>query len=173
VSHTVRAQIKAVFPVADFNHNTMHLGHPLLISHRDKNKVYDFIYQKFRSRLTLTKANTLSHAGRLTLIQSVFASIPIYYMANILFSKNFLAKFTATIRTFWWQGVQKEQQGKPIHYRSWDTICKPKNEGGLGIRKLELVHKGMLINRAWRLAHNPNSTVAKIIKAKYFPYGSL
>ena len=30
----------------------------------------------------------------------------------------------------------------------------------------------MLINTAWRLAYHPNSTVAKIIKSKYFPYGS-
>jgi hypothetical protein len=94
-------------------------------------------------------------------------------MANILFSKNFLAKLTAIIRTFWWQGVQKEQQRKPIHYRSRETIYKPKNEGGLGIRKLELVNKGMLINTVWRLVHDSNSNVAKIIKAKYFPYGSL
>jgi hypothetical protein len=62
--------------------------------------------------LSKTKANTLSHAGRLTLIQLVFASISIYYMANILFSKKFLAKLTSVIRIFWWQGVQKEQQKK-------------------------------------------------------------
>ena len=173
VSHDVRAQIKAVFPVADFDHNCMHLGHPLLISHRDKNKAYDFIYQKFKTRLTLTKANTLNHAGRLTLIQSVFASIPIYYMANILFSKKFLAKLTSVIRNFWWQGVQKRTTKKPIRYRSWETICKPKKEGGLGIRKLELVNKGMLINTAWRLVHDSDSTVAKIIKTKYCPYASL
>jgi hypothetical protein len=70
----------------------MHLGHSLLTSRRDKNKVYDFIYQKFKSRLTLTKANTSSHVGCLTLKQSVFASIPIYYMANILFSKNLFSQ---------------------------------------------------------------------------------
>jgi len=75
-----------VFPVADFNHETMHLGHPLLVSHTNKNKVYDSIYRKFKTRLTLTKENSLSHVGHLTSIQFVFASIPIYYMANILFS---------------------------------------------------------------------------------------
>src|SRR6185312_5570931 len=85
----------------------------------------------------------------------------------------FLTKITAVIRTFWWQGVQKDNHKKPIHYRSWDAICKPKKEGGLGIRKLELVNKGMLINSAWRLVHDSNSIVAKILKAKYFPSTSL
>ena len=105
VSPQVKAQIKSVFPVDDFKSNTMHLDHPLLISHRDKTKAYEFIYNKFKTKLTLTKANTLNHAGRLTLIQSVFASNPIYYMANILFTKKFLAKITMIIRTFWWQDV--------------------------------------------------------------------
>jgi len=91
---------------------------------------------------------------RLALIQSVFASIPIYYMATILFSKNFLAKITTIIRTFWWHGIQKEDYKKHIHYRSWDAICKPKKEGVLGIRKLELVNKGMIINSARRLVHD-------------------
>ena len=154
VSEATKTQIKVVFPIADFKPNTMHLGHPLLISHRDKSKAYEFIHQKFKSRLTMLKANILNHAGRLALIQSVFASIPIYYMATILFSKNFLAKITTIIRTFWWQGIQKEDYKKPIHYRSWDAICKPKKEGSLGIIKLELVNKGMIINSARCLVHD-------------------
>jgi hypothetical protein len=36
VTQSQRAQIKGIFPVQDFKTNTMHLGHPLLISHRDK-----------------------------------------------------------------------------------------------------------------------------------------
>jgi hypothetical protein len=95
-----------------------------------KSLAYDFIYQKFKSRLNLTKANMLNHAGRLTLTQSIFASIPIYYLANVLFSKNFFAKITAIIQTFWWHGIQKNHHKKSIHYRSWDEICKIK-EGGL------------------------------------------
>jgi hypothetical protein len=59
-------------------------------------------------------------------------------MSNIHFIKKFLAKITTIIRTFWWHGVQDDQHRKPINYRSWDAICKPKKEGGLGIRDLEL-----------------------------------
>ena len=107
----------------------------------DKNEAYSFIYQKLKSRLTLAKANSLNHARRLTLIQSIFASIPIYHMANILFNKNFLAKITSIIRTLWWHGFQKWSAKKPIHYRSWDSRWKPKKERGLCIRKLDHVTK--------------------------------
>jgi hypothetical protein len=60
VTQSQHAQIKGIFPVQDFKTNTMHLGHLLLISHRDKSKAYDFIYNKFKTKLTLTKANTQS-----------------------------------------------------------------------------------------------------------------
>ncbi len=44
----------------------------------------------------------LSHAGRVTLIKLVFASLPIYYMATTLLPKKITAKLTSIIRTFWW-----------------------------------------------------------------------
>jgi len=64
----------------------------LIINHADRIQAYDFIYHKFKNKLTTLKANKLNHAGRLAYIQSVFASIPIYYMAHVLLKKNFLQK---------------------------------------------------------------------------------
>jgi hypothetical protein len=34
----------------------------------------------------------LNHAGRLTYINSVLASIPVYYLSTVLFSKAFIEK---------------------------------------------------------------------------------
>lgn len=50
------------------------------------------MFDKFRAKLSGYKANKLSHAAKLILINFVFASIPVYYMSNIL--------FTAIIRNF-------------------------------------------------------------------------
>jgi hypothetical protein len=63
----------------------------------DKNKAYEYSYHKFKTMLVLTKANTLNHDGQLTLIQSIFASISLHYMASILFSEKFLARTITTI----------------------------------------------------------------------------
>jgi hypothetical protein len=42
------------------------------------------------AKITTIKANKLNHAGRLTYINSLLASIPIYYLSIVLFSKSLL-----------------------------------------------------------------------------------
>jgi len=172
VSNHVRNQIKNIFPVPDLQPNTMHLGHPLIFSHRDKNRAYSFIFNKFFAKFGTLKANKLNHAGRLQYIKSVLSSIPIYYMSTVLFSKSFIEKINTIIKRFWWAGVQEEQHTNPIAYRSWDDICKPTEQGGLGIRDMELINKSLIIHSAWNIATNKNPLLSDILKAKYHPSDS-
>ena len=136
VDNQSKKEVKKIFPVNDLLPNMIYLGHPLIFNHSDRCKAYDFIINKFRAKLNKLRSNKLNHAGRLTYINSVLASIPIYYMSTILFSKNFIDKITAIVRKFWWAGVQDENASTSFHFRSWKDICRPKDEGGLGIRDL-------------------------------------
>jgi hypothetical protein len=172
VPTNIRNQIKGIFPVPDLPTNTMHLGHPMIFSHKDKNRAYQFIYNKFFAKLGTLKANKLNHAGRLQYIKSVLSSIPIYYMSTVLFSNAFIEKINTIIKRFWWTGVQEEQSTSPIAYRSWDDICKLKEQGGLGIRDMETINKSLLIHSAWNIATNKNVFLSAILKAKYFPNDS-
>ena len=128
VNLQVRQDIKRIFPVPDIDHNTIHLGHPLILPAKDRSTAYNFVYDKFKSKLCAYKANRLSHAARLTLMKSVFSSIPVYYMSNILFSKKILAKLTAIIRNFWWTGVKEETTTKTLCLRAWADICTKKKD---------------------------------------------
>jgi hypothetical protein len=167
VTMQVKQEIKQIFQVPDLDSNTIHLGHPLLLPSKDRSVAYNFVYDKFKQKLTAYKANRLSHAARLTLIKSVFASIPVYYMSNILFSKKFLTKLTAIIRNFWWTGVKDESTTKSLCLRAWADICIEKKIGGLGVRNLQALNKGLLLSAAWRLAKEPQSQLALILRAKY------
>jgi hypothetical protein len=84
----VRKTIKQIFPVPNIDNNFVHLGHPLVMPGRNRNETYNFIINKFKSKLSTYKADKLSHAARLELIKSVFSSIPVYYMSNIIFTKK-------------------------------------------------------------------------------------
>jgi len=146
VPSNIKQQIKSIFPVPDLQPHTMHLDHPLIFSHKDKNKAYEFIYNKFMAKFGTLKANTLNHAGRLQYIKSVLSSIPVYYMSIVLFSNSFIEKINSIIKRFWWAGVQEENITSPIAYRSWqDIICKPKEQGGLGIRDLHHINKSLIM----------------------------
>ncbi|CAO2038390.1 unnamed protein product [Urochloa humidicola] len=138
VADPLKIQLKDLFPVPDLQPNTIHLGHPLIINQADRIQAYDFIYHKFKNKLTTLKANKLNHAGRLAYIQSVFASIPVYYMAHVLLTKKLLGKITAIIRNFWWAEVQEEDASQPLHLRAWEDICRDKAQGGLGIKRIDL-----------------------------------
>lgn len=158
-----RQDILHIFPVSLINHSTKHLGHPILLGSKNRKAAYHFIVDKFKSKLTVYKANSLSHAGRLALIKSVFASIPIYYMSTMLFSKKLISKLTAIIRKFWWTGIQADGGRKGMALKSWDDICKPIAEGGLGIRDLMAVNKSILVQTAWRLLQYWTSNRIRII----------
>jgi hypothetical protein len=122
---------------------TTHLGHPIVFSYKDRTQAYNLILHKFMTKLTRIKSNKLNHAGRITYINSVLASIPIYYMQNILFSKTFTKKINSILRCFWWQGVQDEDSSKPFHFRSWDDICQPKE---LEVWELEIY---IMLTKVW------------------------
>jgi hypothetical protein len=89
-------------------------------------------------------------------------------MSNILFSKKFISKLTAIIRTFWWTGVREDKTSKALCLRAWKDICTPKKDGGLGIKKFQAVNQGLLLMSAWRIAQNADDFLQKILKAKYF-----
>jgi hypothetical protein len=116
------------------------------------------------------------------LIKLMLASIPVYYMSTVLFSKNFVRKITTIIRKFWWAGVQ-DNPTSPIAYRSWDDICQPKENGGLRIRDLYTVNglrirdlytvnKSLLTQAAWNIATQKNPILSAVLKAKCFPRSS-
>jgi hypothetical protein len=132
VDNLTKQDIQSVFPSTMIDESFIHLGHPLVLPAKNQSEAYNFILQKFKNKLTTYKANSMSHAARVELINPVFASIPVYYMSNIIFSKKIIAKITAIIRTFWWTGISSEPSSKPLCLAAWKNICAPKSEGGLG-----------------------------------------
>lgn len=75
-------------------------------------------------------ATFLSWGGRLTLINSVLAGIPSYFMACFQWPKESLHKLDALLRAFFWKGKNTVKGG---HYlTAWDMVTLPRVNGGLG-----------------------------------------
>jgi hypothetical protein len=85
---TTQQNIRNIFPMPLMDETFIHLGHLLILPAKKRTEAYNFILGKLKSKLSTYKANSLSHAARIELINSVLSSIPICYMSNIIFSKK-------------------------------------------------------------------------------------
>ena len=52
-------------------------------------------------------------------------------------------------------------------------MCKSILDGGMGFGNLQAFNLAMLVKQAWHIMTNPNSLIARIYKAKYFPFSNI
>lgn len=50
--------------------------------------------------------------------------------------------------------------------------CQSKSKGGMGFKDLRAFNLALLANQGWRIIMNPESLLAQVYKARYFPNGS-
>ncbi|EXC11734.1 hypothetical protein L484_020789 [Morus notabilis] len=90
--------------------------------------------EKVSKRLDGWKNSFLSKGGRLTLIQSVLASIPIYYMSLFKIPNSVVEVLERVMRTFLWDNQDGSKSKSLV---AWDIVMS-KQKGGFGIRNLKM-----------------------------------
>ncbi|GAU28280.1 hypothetical protein TSUD_256080 [Trifolium subterraneum] len=110
------------------------------------------------------------------MIKSVLQAIPSYVMSMFILPTSLIDDIEKMINAFWWRSGtinNNNNNNKGIHWLSWERLTCPKAHGGLGFRNFEAFNKAMVAKQVWNIIQNPNSLVAKLIKARYFPRSSL
>ncbi|KAL6208769.1 hypothetical protein ACLB2K_019714 [Fragaria x ananassa] len=147
----------------------VYLGMPLIHS-RVSASTYTSLVDKVQSRLASWKSKTLNMAGRLTLIQSVTSSIPIYAMQTAKLPSSICEKLDKLNRDFLWGD---SEQKRKIHLTNWDMVCRPKCFGGLGIKKSSDMNKAMLAKVSWRIIQEDKGLWNEIYQQKYLKADSI
>uniref|UniRef100_UPI0005C8FB06 uncharacterized protein LOC105353379 n=1 Tax=Fragaria vesca subsp. vesca TaxID=101020 RepID=UPI0005C8FB06 len=109
------------------------------------------LMQKLSKRLAGWKQNTLSRAGKLTLIKSNVAGMPNHVMACFKWPKKLKDDIDKQERNFLW-GTEMKQS--PV---AWKDICKPKALGGLGIRPSTFFNNAALAKLSWKIITDKNN----------------
>ncbi|KAL6272179.1 hypothetical protein ACE6H2_022871 [Prunus campanulata] len=79
---------------------------------------------------------------------------------------NLCKEINGDIAKFWWGNAMDESK---IHWKSWHSLCRGKESGGLGFRDLMDFNLALLGKQCWRMLSNPDAYWVRVLKPKYFP----
>jgi hypothetical protein len=88
-------------------------------------------------------SSLMSYTGKLTLLNSVIQSLPMYEMCSFKVHIIIFVHFEKSGRQFLWSDRENKIQGKCL--ASWDMMCRPKDQGGLGILNLKLQNQALIM----------------------------
>ncbi|VVA41200.1 PREDICTED: RNA-directed DNA polymerase, partial [Prunus dulcis] len=126
-------------------------------------KFWDPVVEKVENRLQKWKRACLSKGGRLTMIQAVLCSIPIYYMSLFRIPIGVANRIEKLMRDFLWEGLD----GKSNHAVSWEVVGKAKFCGGLGVGSLRARSVALRAKWLWRFPNEPHALWHKVIRSIY------
>ncbi|RVW40617.1 putative ribonuclease H protein [Vitis vinifera] len=141
----------------------VYLGLPLGAPHK-ASSMWDGVEEKMRRRLALWKRQYISKGGRVTLIKSTLASMPIYQLSLFQMPQDVARRLEKLQRDFLWGGGSLERK---VHLINWEVVCAQKEKGGLGIRRIALLNKVLLGKWLWRFAFEEDKLWKKVIMEKF------
>ncbi|XP_028945660.1 uncharacterized protein [Malus domestica] len=107
--------------------------------------------------------------GKEVLLKAVVQAIPTYHMNLFKFPVAVCKDLDSMSAGFLWGDCGGHRR---IHWVNWDTLGRPKYEGGLGFRNFQDFNDALLVKQCWCLILNPNSLWAQTLKARYFLHSS-
>ena len=103
-------------------------------------------------------------AGRITLINVVLTTLPLFFMSFFRAPTIVINRLTAIERNFLWGG---NLEGKKIAWVAWSQVCAAKERGGLGVKDITAFNKALLIKWKWMMFHYPDQLWNRILTSKY------
>ncbi|KAI4356056.1 hypothetical protein L6164_000108 [Bauhinia variegata] len=97
-------------------------------------------------KLSGWKSTCLSMAGRATLAKLVMVATPTYTMQSAIIPKAICLEMEKLQRSFVWG---HNGDIRRCHYISWNKLCQPKGNWGLGY--LELMNKACMMKIGWEI----------------------
>jgi hypothetical protein len=139
------------------------LGIPVGANPRRK-ETWKPVVDAMSKRLCSWNSRHLSYGGRITLINSVLSSLPLYFFSFFKAPRCVLQQLVRLQRNFLWGGGADD---KRLCWVKWDQVCLPKEQGGLGVKNLELFNMALLSKWKWRFLSDDEAMWADLLRFRY------
>lgn len=123
-----------------------YLGVPLITSRLTHMDCAPLVTKLMR-KIQLWTSATLSYAGRLQLIKSVLFSYQVFWSTIFILPCATIRKIESMMAGFLWKG-RLDRSGASV---AWADVCYPKEEGGLGIKRIKEWNKAATLKHLWNL----------------------
>lgn len=143
---------------------TKYLGLPLKPGRISQATLQPFLEQ-ITTKLHSWTVQYLSFAGKIKFITSVIYGKVNFWSSVFVLPKSFYAKIDSLCAAFLWKNKTGNARGARV---AWSDICKPKKEGGLGIRLLEEFEMVFRLKHVWNFFTNKDSLWIRWLKANVF-----
>ncbi|XP_077237123.1 uncharacterized protein LOC143878767 [Tasmannia lanceolata] len=163
ISNGVKRAVCNILRMEEGHLPIKYLGLPLITSRLTASDCQPII-DKIRNRLSVWTNRNLSRSGRAELIRTVLSTYQIYWSVAFHIPAIVLDNIEKILRNFLWSGSNTE---KKYHNIAWESLCKPKREGGLGIRRLPELNKAAQLKQLWHILDNKNVPWVKWFSLKY------
>ena len=127
------------------------------------NKEWKIVEDRFEKKLAAWKAKMLSYGDRLVLINAVLTSLPMFLLSFFEIPIGVRKRLDFYRSRFFWQSDHLKRK---YRLTKWNVICRPKDQGGLGITVLEIKNKCLLSKWLFKLL-NEEGVWKEIIVNKY------
>lgn len=101
--------------------------------------------------------------ARLTLAETCLSNIPSHMLSFFRFPKGVGKRLDFFRARLVWQ---EKDVVRKYHLVNWADVCRPRDQGGLGVANLEIKNISLLCKRLWRL-ENENEDWQEMLRAKY------
>lgn len=109
-----------------------YLGLPEVLK-SSKIQAFSYLKERMSKKISGWHAKTLSQGGKEVLLKVVAAALPIHAMSVYKIPTTVISSLHSIMASFWWSN---EEYKRRIHWLSWDKLCLPKEDGGMGFRDL-------------------------------------
>ncbi|KAL2933787.1 hypothetical protein RDABS01_016906 [Bienertia sinuspersici] len=122
------------------------------------------LVDKMCAKIKVWSLRNLSYAGRLQLVNSVLLSISSYWCQIFLLPKSIIHRIIEVCRSYLWHCTSSSKKMCPV---SWEEVCIPKQEGGLGVRNLLHWNTAAVGKHVWAIAQKKDNMWVRWVHSVY------